>query len=313
MAVRAARRAAVEFLHSQLHRERKPAHDRAKRDLIPRRPLLPMLTSSNLPPPDLLESLRRASARLGPLGHRVIWFETITSTNDVASWLADREAAEGCLVIADTQTAGRGRVGRTWSSPPGGGIYASVLLRPPAHAVPLVTIAAGVALAEGIAAASGLRPSVKWPNDIYVEVPAVSSGGRKLAGILAESGSGPGGQHVIVGFGVNLRAATHPADVAARATAIEVEVNRPVDRGLVLVECLAHLWERYQQLRGHKAARVVAAWRRHAAATLGRRVEWESAGVVCQGTVENIDETGALMVRTAAGLVRVISGDVRWV
>ncbi len=244
----------------------------------------------------------------------MIWFEAITSTNDVASWLAERGAAEGCLVVADAQTTGRGRVGRTWSSPPGGGIYASVLLRPSAHAVPLLTIAAGVALAEGIGTASGLHVCVKWPNDIYVESPTVSSGGRKLAGILAETGgSGPGRQHVTVGFGINVRSATHPAEVASRATAIEVEVSRSVDRGLVLAECLAVLWERYEQLQRDDAGDVVAAWRRHAGATFGRRVEWERAGRVLQGVAENIDDTGALVVRTAGGLVRVISGEVRWV
>jgi BirA family biotin operon repressor/biotin-[acetyl-CoA-carboxylase] ligase len=109
----------------------------------------------------------------------------------------------------------------------------STIMRPAAHAVSLLTIAAGVALADGIQAATGLQPQLKWPNDVYMD-------GRKLAGILAEAGTSAAGvQHVVVGCGVNLMPAAYPADVAARATSIETELGRPVDRGLLLVECLA--------------------------------------------------------------------------
>ena len=102
------------------------------------------------------------------------------------------------MIIADTQTAGRGRQGRSWCSPPGAGLYVSVVMRPPLRAVPLLTVGAGVAIAEGIRAATGLTPALKWPNDVYV-------GARKLAGILAEAGSIPGGaQHVVLGFGINV-------------------------------------------------------------------------------------------------------------
>ena len=111
----------------------------------------------------------------------------------------------------------------------------STLTRPAAHAVGLLTLAAGVAIAEGIQAATGLQPQLKWPNDIYME-------GRKLAGILAEAGTSSAGvQYVILGCGINLMPAAYPPDVAARATSIESELGRPIDRGLLLVQCLTAL------------------------------------------------------------------------
>src|SRR5688572_4025569 len=125
-------------------------------------------------PEDFASALALARERLDVLGHRVLWYPEIGSTNDVAGALADQGGAEGLVVIADRQTAGRGRLGRTWASPPGAGIYASVVFRPAAQVATLLTIAAGVAVSEGIAAATGLSVHVKWPNDVHVS-------GRKLA------------------------------------------------------------------------------------------------------------------------------------
>jgi BirA family biotin operon repressor/biotin-[acetyl-CoA-carboxylase] ligase len=181
------------------------------------------------------------------------------------------------------------------------------VLRPPAGAAPLVTIAAGVALAEGIAAATGLMPALKWPNDVYVD-------GRKLAGILAEAGLSPGGApHVVLGFGINLLPASYPHEIAARATSLEGELGRPVERGRLLVECLAALARRYQDVTARRQPAVIEAWRARAAATLRRSVEWESGGARRRGVAEDIDGSGALLVRVGGDLVRVISGEVRWV
>jgi len=204
-------------------------------------------------------------------------------------------------VLADMQTSGRGRIGRSWASPPGAGIYASLVLRPPAAVGSVLTIAAGVAIAEGIARASGLEPELKWPNDVHCH-------GRKLAGILAERGP----DHVVLGFGINVLRAVYPADVRHRATSIELELDRPVDRTLVLTECLASLRVRYHDLIAGRTPDVIAAWQRRGASMLGRRVEWDAGGATHQGTAETIDDAGALMVRTDGGLVRVISGEVRW-
>jgi BirA family biotin operon repressor/biotin-[acetyl-CoA-carboxylase] ligase len=257
-------------------------------------------------PDDLAAALTMAGDRLGIFTRQPLWFAEVGSTNDVAATLADRGEAEGTVVIADAQSAGRGRHGRTWASPPGAGLYMSMIMRPAAHAVSLLTIAAGVALADGIQAATGLQPQLKWPNDVYMD-------GRKLAGILAEAGTSAAGvQHVVVGCGVNLMPAAYPADVAARATSIESELGRPVDRGLLLVECLAALHVRYLELQSGARVPVIARWRERASSTFGRRVEWDVAGVTRHGVAVDVDETGALMVRDGATRARVISGEVRW-
>ena len=137
-------------------------------------------------PDDLATALAMAGDRPGMFGRRVLWYAEVGSTNDVAATLADRGEPEGTVVVADAQSAGRGRHGRAWASPPGAGLYLSAVTRPAAHAVGLLTIAAGVAIADGILAATGLQPQLKWPNDIYMDR-------RKLAGILAEAGTSSAG------------------------------------------------------------------------------------------------------------------------
>jgi BirA family biotin operon repressor/biotin-[acetyl-CoA-carboxylase] ligase len=258
-------------------------------------------------PAEIAEPLARVADRLGTFGRRVLWYEDISSTNTVASALAENGAEEGCVVVADAQSAGRGRLGRVWSSPPGAGIYASIILRPTPVVSRLITLAMGVAIAEGIQSATGLDAEVKWPNDVYVR-------GRKLAGILAEAGvSSAGAHHVVVGFGINVLPACYPPDVAARATSIEAELGRPIERGLVFADCLAAMAERYRDLEERRVKDVLSAWRRRAIAIFGRGVEWESDGAICQGIAQDVDDAGALVVRTQHGLVRVVSGEMKWI
>ena len=257
-------------------------------------------------PDEFAEPLARAGGRLGLFVRGVAWYAEVPSTNDVAGRMAEHGAPEGCVVAANAQSTGRGRHGRDWSSPAGAGLYVSVVLRPAAHVVPLLTIAAGVAIAEGVRAATGLVSRVKWPNDVYV-------GDRKLAGILAEAGASPdGAPHVILGFGINVLRAAYPPDVAARATSLDTELGRAPDRGLVLSECLAALAARYADLQQGRRASVIEAWRACAAPIRGRAVEWEGPGSTRRGVAEDLDADGALLVRTPQGTVRIISGEVRW-
>jgi len=258
-----------------------------------------------LPPDDVAEALARAGVRLGVFQHQLQWYEHVGSTNDIAMTAAADGAPEGMVVAANAQSSGRGRLGRVWASPPGAGLYVSLVLRPPREAMPLITIAAGAAVAGGIEAATGLATSLKWPNDVYV-------GTRKLAGILAEAGSSPLGEHVVVGCGINVQRASLPPDVAARATSIEGELGKPVDRGLLLTECLAAFSDHYQTLQHGTYEAIVSAWRARATPHMGRRVEWDEAGGVQQGIVHDIDARGALLVRADGRVVRVISGEVRW-
>jgi BirA family transcriptional regulator, biotin operon repressor / biotin---[acetyl-CoA-carboxylase] ligase len=262
-------------------------------------------------PDDIASALIRAGDHLGAFAGRVLWRDEVGSTNDIVLALAADGAGEGRVVVAGAQTTGRGRRGRAWVSPPGAGVYASALLRPASRALPLLTLASGIAVAEGIQAASGLEAAVKWPNDVCVTGPAGRL--RKLAGILAEAAvSRDEAPHVVVGFGINVGFAAYPPDMAARATSIELELGRTVDRGLVLAECLAALWRRYQDLQDGRVDFVLDAWRQRARTTLGRRVEWDGANGAQSGIAVTVDDSGALLIRSASGDSRVVSGEVRW-
>jgi BirA family biotin operon repressor/biotin-[acetyl-CoA-carboxylase] ligase len=262
-------------------------------------------------PREFAEPLQRAAGELAPLGTRVIWHPETQSTNADAMALAEAGAAEGCVVIADMQTAGRGRMGRSWSSPAGAGIYASVLLRPEPRVARMLTIAAGVAIADAIEAAAGISPVLKWPNDVYLG--GGPPAGRKVAGILAEAGYAAGESWVVLGFGINVLPAAFSRELIAHATSLESELGRSVDRGELLAACLVRLAARYMELRAGRSADVARAWRRRASVTFGRPVEWDDGGALTSGVVRNIDDEGALIVDTPAGVARVLSGELRWV
>jgi BirA family biotin operon repressor/biotin-[acetyl-CoA-carboxylase] ligase len=255
-------------------------------------------------PSDLAADLAHAAPRLGPFAARVIWYDEVTSTNDIAVALADRGEHEGTVILADVQRAGRGRLGRRWASPPGAGLYLSVILRPPSP--DLLTLAAGVGVADGLQRATGLVIDLKWPNDLYV-------GDRKIAGILAEGGATRNGRSVVVlGVGVNILTAVYPADIADRATSIEAELGRPIERGVVLVETLAGLYAAYTAVVQERGAEVLQAWRALARRWLGRQVQFHDMGMERRGVALDIDQTGALVINTSTGLHRVIAGEVTW-
>ena len=228
-------------------------------------------------------------------------YDSLPSTMDVAAALAHDGAAHGVVVVADEQTAGRGRRGTTWASPPGAGLYLSFIARPSGASLPLVTLCAGVGVRDGITAATGLAPSLKWPNDLIV-------GKRKLAGILAEGMAiGSPDQAVIVGIGINVQPAAYAPDVAARATSIEGELGRAVDADLLLASVLNALWDwlaRLEQTPGD----ILQAWRAASPCAVGTRVEWDGRSGVTSG----IDDSGALLVKTGDGLERIIAGELNW-
>jgi BirA family biotin operon repressor/biotin-[acetyl-CoA-carboxylase] ligase len=257
-------------------------------------------------PPELVEALARVKPRLGPIGSSVCYYQTTSSTNDHALNLA----SEGALVLADAQTAGRGRRGHTWFSPVGSGLYVSVVLAPgrarvdQARATKLLTLTAGLAVAEGIEAATGLQPRLKWPNDLYV-------GPRKLAGILAEA-CGSSAYLVVVGFGINVQPAAFPPDLRDRATSVESELGRPVDRLLVLTETLSAIALRYADLLDARYDAILDAWRRRAPSAVGAHVSWTSAQRVLSGVTAGIDSDGALLVQTREGVERIVAGELQW-
>ena len=264
-------------------------------------------------PPDLKEVWERAGPRLGPFAEGLHCVSTVTSTNDLALRLADAGAKEGTTLLAETQTAGRGRRGRDWFSPPGSGIYVSVILRPVIDELQRpstwltsrITLASGVALAEGVRVSTGLPAELKWPNDLVCER-------RKLAGILAEMATTGSDGAVVLGIGINVRAAAYPPELAATATSLEAELGRPIDRALVLVETLVALASRYGDLRAGRFDAILTAWRGLARSLPGSPVEWDGPAGVVHGHAIDIDSDGTLLARTERGIVRLVAGEVRW-
>ena len=279
------------------------------------------LSSAIAPPADVAEALASTSAGRGAFGSPLFYFSTIGSTNDLAARLAGSGAGEGTTVAAEAQTAGRGRLGRTWFSPQGAGLYVSVVIRPdPAQgqapgkirqalALPLpamLTLAAGVALAEAVRETTGLSAEIKWPNDLVYER-------RKLAGILAEgSAQGAALDYVVLGFGVNIRAVAYPPDVARRATSIEAELGRPVDRGLLLAGALSRLSACRAALRQGDAAGVLDRWRRLSPSAVGSPVGWHGPGGTQAGRTAGLGSDGALLVEHDGVVERVVAGEIIW-
>ncbi len=264
-------------------------------------------------PPEFAAALAGSSARLGRFGAPAYYFTETSSTNDIASFLADRGAAEGTMVFASAQTAGRGRLGREWFSPPGAGLYVSVVVRQKA-AAPYLTLAGGVAVAEGVRAATGLPVEIKWPNDVVVPAGSAFPRRRKVAGILAEASSGPDAiEYVVLGFGVNLRPAAYPVAIADLATSIETELGRRPDAPRVLVEILATLAGLVDLLAAGERASLLARWRELAPSSRGAAVEWHGADGWSSGVSAGIADDGALLVRTGDAVQRVIAGEVKWI
>jgi BirA family biotin operon repressor/biotin-[acetyl-CoA-carboxylase] ligase len=258
---------------------------------------------------------RLGALEIGPLlnthdlGQTLHCVAELPSTNDRARELADAGAVHGEVVVAECQTAGRGRRGRSWSSPPGKNLYLSVILRPslPPQRAPELTLVASVAACEACTKA-GVEAGIKWPNDVLV-------GGRKVAGILTELSAEPDAVHwVVLGIGVNLNSGPDdfPAELRDVATSLSIERGQPVPRALFAAALLSEL-EQWLDLHADEGfGPIRAAWRERSV-TLGREVRADGDGEEIAGVAEDIDESGALLVRARGGLVRVVAGDVRLV
>jgi BirA family biotin operon repressor/biotin-[acetyl-CoA-carboxylase] ligase len=257
------------------------------------------------PPPIRADDLAR-HLRTAALGRRLHLHEALASTNDEAQRLAREGAAHGTAVIAEAQERGRGRLGRAWASPARKNLYLSVVLRPllpPARVAELPLVAA-VAVAEALGDL-GIAAGIKWPNDLLVD-------DRKIAGILGEAAfAADAVRFAVLGIGVNLNAtvADLPEEVRPLATTARELLGRPVDRAAFAASLLGHLEAWYGRLVAEGFAPVAARWRK-GSATLGRRVRVAELERTFEGEAVDIDDTGALLVRTGAGIERILSGDV---
>jgi len=242
------------------------------------------------------------------LGATLHYFQEIGSTNTHARELAERGADEGEIVIAETQTHGRGRLGRRWESPPFTNLYLSLILRPtlpPRHA-PQITLAAAVALVETVGSFLSGPPAIKWPNDILFD-------GKKLAGILTEAACDAGRvEYVVLGIGLNInyRIAAMPAELRQRATSIVDLAGTNVSRESVLVRLIQDMDRCYGELEESGFEALRPRWEAHFALR-GQRVQVELGGQTVVGRALGIDREGALIVEDDQGQRRsIVAGDV---
>ncbi len=241
-------------------------------------------------------------------GREMFSFSTISSTNDLVRQKARAGAPEGLVVLAEEQTAGRGRGNRRWQAPAGGSLLVSLLLRPtflPPGQAFLLTALAGLAVAEAVEAETALRPALKWPNDLLIE-------GGKVCGILVElEGQAGRLQWAILGWGLNVNVDfSGDAELAGRATSLATALGRPVPRLPLLQSCLERMDVHYGALRAGRGEDIRLAWRARLE-TLGRQVEIVAPGEAFPGVALDVDCDGALLVRREDGTVqRVLAGDV---
>jgi BirA family biotin operon repressor/biotin-[acetyl-CoA-carboxylase] ligase len=253
---------------------------------------------------DLLARLGRTKI----VGRDIRVFEQTTSTNDVIERLARDGVKEGAVVFAESQTKGRGRLGRSWTSPARKGLWFSVLLRPELHPqeATQLTVASATALRRAIQSATGLNPEIKWPNDILVR-------GRKAAGILTElSAELDKVRHVILGIGVDVNLGTNefPAELRRTATSLKIEAGETISRPELATAIMRELDYDYGRVCGNLFADVADEWEAHCT-TIGRAVTIQIGGRRVTGRAESLDDNGALLLRTEHGhLERIVGGDV---
>jgi BirA family biotin operon repressor/biotin-[acetyl-CoA-carboxylase] ligase len=220
-----------------------------------------------------------------------------------AAELAERGAASGTVVVADTQTAGQGRLGRSWHSEPRAGLYVTFILRPKLspEIMPVVTLALGLAAAEAITRAAGVACDLRWPNDVLI-------GGRKCAGILAQLQSGV----LLAGIGINVNHTSFPEDIAPIATSLRLVTGAEQSRA-DLLDALIDSVNGHLETLAHEGKDAVLRAFAHASSWVsGRRVVVEQAPGELRGVTDGLDANGFLMLRKDDGSrVQIIAGGVR--
>lgn len=260
--------------------------------------------------PDLsIEEIRSSlSGRSKIIGSEIIFFDTINSTNTLAIELAGKGYSEGTVIIADAQTGGKGRLGRTWLSPPGKNIHMSIILRPaisPRDAS-ILTLMSAVACASAIKRLSSISASIKWPNDIMVS-------DRKLGGILTEIKADMDRIfHAVIGIGINinLEAGDMPDEIKACATSIKNESGDAQSRTLIAIEIIKELDGWYSMLLNSGKKPIIDEWLK-LSSTIGRAVKVTVGNNVFTGIAESIDDEGMLILKLPGNTLKKISaGDV---
>jgi len=248
---------------------------------------------SRISPAELGHKLRTRS-----FGRSLKLLEVVTSTQDVLRELAEQGAPEGTLVIAEQQNQGRGRMGRSWVSPAGKGVWMSLLLRPdvPLLRTPQLTLLAAVALSRAVERLTGLEIGIKWPNDLLVN-------GRKISGILLESAAEDERlRYVVVGIGIsaNLDAEDYPEDVAAKAISLKMASGRAVDRAELIAEALKEFEDLYQVYLTEGFEPIRLLWEARSI-NLNRHTVLTTARGTIEGVPRGLAELGGLLVELEDG------------
>ena len=238
---------------------------------------------------------------------KILRFESLPSTNTELARMASEGAAEGLAIVADEQTAGRGRLQRTWSSPKGAGLYFSILLRPAIAPSdwPLITFMAALAVGDALDEAAGVSTDIKWPNDLL-------SGDRKICGILAEAIETPAGRAVVLGIGINLTPEAFPEELKTVATSVSEATGRQPERETILAALIRALSRWYSLLHERGGGeKILAAWSSRSSYATGRLVQVSNGDEVWQGTTCGVEHDGALRLNTSSGEMKLVrAGDV---
>ena len=258
--------------------------------------------------PDILTpDMARKRLKGSLFGKRVYHFFKTDSTNRVAMELGYADEPEGAVVLAEEQTAGRGRAGRSWHSERGAGLYVTLLLRPKLSPVqaPLLTMLAGLSAHTAVLAQTGLSAELKWPNDLLLN-------GKKLGGILTEMHAEPNAvRFVIVGIGINVSQEKFPGELATTATSLRKETGRLHSRLEILVKLLSQFETDYNRFLREGAGYVVQRFELVSSFANGKRVRVDTGRETFVGTTEGLSAEGLLMVKKEdGGSVTVIAGDV---
>ena len=242
------------------------------------------------------EDFNRVAAGF-PEPFRLLVKDSVESTNDEALALVRAGAKDGLIVLAERQTAGRGRRGAAWFSPSGESLAFSIVIRPAEPKVlwPRLALAAGLAVAEAIER-FGVHTGIKWPNDVWI-------GGRKVAGILVEAGP----DFAVIGIGLNVNTISFPAGVAEIATSLQIETGFPLPREEVLAAIIEKFALRRGQIGDDFEGLIKALGER--CVLTGKRISLTTAGGQLSGTMEGISPAGELLLRTATGVERLIKAD----
>jgi len=230
-------------------------------------------------------------------------YDSLPSTMPAAAQLAAEGATSGTVVVANEQTAGEGRLGRSWYSEKDAGLYFSIVLRLPVDrsAIPAVTLALGLAVREAVLSITGVKADLRWPNDLLAR-------DRKFCGILTQIHNGA----VIAGVGINVNHTRFPADISPIATSLRIEEGFEFDREKLLAAILTSIDEYMETFVTHGKEAIFRMFSDVSTYAHGKRVIVEQADGVIEGTTEGVDESGFLIVRTSSGERRtIVAGGVR--